>query len=216
LGVLGLRGVDLKSGELKGIRAARPVAALQRHAMMLVLLLSSLAASDRAQAACAPTSPVNNATVTCTGTTSGQNGNTGYGSLTDSGNTINVLSGASVTGIDTGVQLHDGTVNNAGTISVTNFSGVVAVTDLTVNNSGKIFGGTGAFAVAAGGILNLTNSGTLIATTNQPAITAFTANVFNSGTVSGGTRAISANNINLTNSGVMSGSDSVIFGVDVR
>jgi hypothetical protein len=81
------------------------------------LLIAPFVAIDRAAAACDPTSPVNNATVTCTGTTTNQNGNgNGYGAGNDTGNTINVQPGASVTGTTNGLRFSTGTVNNLGTI----------------------------------------------------------------------------------------------------
>src|SRR5438876_5294975 len=43
-------------------------------AVALALLIAPFAAVERAQAACDPKSPVNNATVICTGTTNNQNG----------------------------------------------------------------------------------------------------------------------------------------------
>ena len=57
-----------------------------------------LLAGDAALAVCAPTSPVNNATVTCAGTTIDQNSAAGYGTSTDTGNVITVAAGATVTG----------------------------------------------------------------------------------------------------------------------
>src|SRR4051812_40775015 len=88
----------------------------QRRATLLALLPATLMASDRALAACDPTSPVNNATVTCTGATVNQNGNVGYGSSGDTGNTYNILSGASVTGT-VGLEFESGTVLNSGTLN---------------------------------------------------------------------------------------------------
>ena len=69
-----------------------------RHVTALAPLIALVAPIDRAEAACDPASPVNNGTVTCTGTTIDQNGPDGYGSSTDKGNTYNFLSGASVAG----------------------------------------------------------------------------------------------------------------------
>src|SRR5215467_5643676 len=80
------------------------------------LLIAPFVAIDRAAAACDPPSPVNNATVTCSGITTNQNGNNGYGAGNDTGNTINVQSGASVTGTTNGMRFTTGTVNNLGTI----------------------------------------------------------------------------------------------------
>src|SRR5260221_14581088 len=76
--------------------------------LRLALLIAPLAVVDRANAACAPTSPVNNTTVICSGVTANQNGNAGYGSNADTGNTYNVLSGASVTGTFEGLIFNGG------------------------------------------------------------------------------------------------------------
>ena len=70
--------------------------------LRLTLLIAPIGIVDRANAACAPASPVNNVTVTCTGATANQNGSDGYGTNTDIGNTYNILSGASVTGATPG------------------------------------------------------------------------------------------------------------------
>ena len=69
------------------------------RALMPGLLLASCAALGQAQAACTPDAPVNNGTVTCSGTTSG--GAIGYAG--DAGNTYNIVSGAIVTGTDFGL-----------------------------------------------------------------------------------------------------------------
>jgi len=55
----------------------------RRHAIVLALLVVSLAVSERAKAACDPASPVNNATVTCINATTNANGNNGYGTSAD-------------------------------------------------------------------------------------------------------------------------------------
>src|SRR5262245_51843152 len=87
-----------------------------RHVIALGLAIVSLTASERAAAECTPKSPVNDQTVTCTGTTVNQNTNRtakdGYGSETDTGNTITVQSGASVTGERAGLVFENGKVNN--------------------------------------------------------------------------------------------------------
>src|SRR4029077_17665857 len=54
------------------------------------------AASAFAQ--CSPAAPVNNTTVTCTGTVTNQNYPNGYGTGAENGLTINVQAGATVTG----------------------------------------------------------------------------------------------------------------------
>ena len=78
----------------------------------------TFAAVGRAEAACTPaTSPgavVNGQPVDCTGATSGQNGNNGWGTGAESAVTITVEAGASVTGVVVGLRVKDGTVNNLG------------------------------------------------------------------------------------------------------
>jgi len=85
--------------------------------LLLALLVAPFGIVDGANAACAPASPVNNATITCTGATSDQNNPNGYGINTDIGNPYNVLSGASVTGTSAGLRFDLGTVHNSGTIA---------------------------------------------------------------------------------------------------
>src|SRR3954454_19219376 len=117
------------------------------------LLIAPFVAIDRAAAACNPPSPINNppVTVTCTGTTTNQNGTNGYGTNTDTGNTINVQSGASVTGDTSGLLFNNGTVNNLGTITATgaNGSGIGAAGTADVTNSGKITAGAGGVGIGA-------------------------------------------------------------------
>jgi outer membrane autotransporter protein len=142
-----------------------------RRALMLAAAISTFAAVDRAEAACDPVSPIvgTNVTVTCTGTTDNQNDPVGYGNLTDSGNTINVLSGASVTGTVDGVALHDGTINNDGLIEATGDFGfaIDANATATVNNksSGTIrANGEGSIAIVAFQDATVTSSGRIEAT----------------------------------------------------
>ena len=116
-------------------RISRPRLA-RGQALALALLSASFVAGGRAEAACSPTSPVNNTTVTCTGTTTDQNGTTGYGNSFDTGNTYNILSGASVTGTRDGLSFDSGTVNNSGSITGGGSFGVSGNDDAIVNNSG--------------------------------------------------------------------------------
>ena len=136
-----------------------------RHVIRLAPLIALAAAVDRAEAACDPVSPVSNVTVTCTGTTTNANGTNGYGTDTDSGNTYNVTSGASVSGTGNGLIFRTlGTVNNFGTITGAgaNRSGILGEVDGTINNFGTISatgaGGAGVF-INANGIVN--NSGSI-------------------------------------------------------
>ena len=135
-------------------------AALFAAAMALVWLPGA------AWAACTPTtssgSPASG-TVTCTGTTTNQNSPNGYGTGNETGATVTVEQGASVTGTDRGIYLSDGTVVNSGT--VTGAAGIVAQnndpsTNLTVVNSGTI-AGTGGVGISVDTTGNITNSGTI-------------------------------------------------------
>src|SRR4029079_8103229 len=91
-------GIEMKR-EVSNALAQRPLARrlLRGHLFGLTLTVAPLAMMAHAQAACTPTSPVNNATVDCTGTTTNQNTPAGYGTATDVGNIINVATGATVT-----------------------------------------------------------------------------------------------------------------------
>jgi autotransporter-like protein len=176
-----------------------------RHAVALGLAIASLAASERAAAECAPQSPVNNATVTCTGTTRNQNSPDGYGTTNDTGNTINVQSGASVTGDRSGLIFGAGTVNNSGTISGGGF-GIVSVDSAIVTNSGTISAGANGRGIAVQNSATVTNSGMISVGTNGFGIFTDTATVNNSGTISVGTDGfgILAGTATVTNSGMIS------------
>jgi len=199
------------------MKPANPKLLTGRRALMLAVTISTLAAIDRAEAKCDPVSPVHDKTVTCTGATDGQNGNgtIGYGTKTDSGNTINVLSGASVTGTVEGVLLQNGTINNDGLIQATgdSDSAIGATATVTVNNksSGTIrANGAGRNrAIGADQDADVTNFGRIEATgINGVGIqTSRTAIVNNSGAIQasvgilGGIGGIG--DVNLTNSGTI-------------
>jgi uncharacterized protein with beta-barrel porin domain len=191
----------------------------------VTLLVAHLAAIGQAEAACSPNAPVNNAIVTCTGATSGQNGTAGYGTNADAGNTITVQTGASVTGAAFGVILQTGTVDNFGGILATNPAGNgISGNIITVTNSGIIFGGINGTGIT-GSTVNLSNSGNIRGeTTGINTVTASvsnsgnilgarfgifataTATVANSGTIAAsgaGDAGISANTANVTNSGTI-------------
>ena len=193
-----------------------PIGLARRHAAALVLLIAPFAVAGRADAACDPASPIagSGVTVTCLGTTTNQNGNNGYGSSTDTGNTINVLPGASVTGTVNGLIFNGGTVNNSGTIS-----GRTAIDagngTSTVNNAGIISAtdtglpGRHAIGISGGnGTLTVINSGTILATATDIAVNANsifgrTLTVINSGTI--GASIFANDTANITNSGTISG-----------
>jgi hypothetical protein len=185
-----------------------------------------------AHAACAPPAgvgtPPSGTTVTCSGTTTNQNPpNVGYGDGSQNRLTINVQSGATVTGDGGGIGIGAGlainnnnTVNNSGTISAiassggfTQALGILANgSNLTLNNSGTISaiassgGVTGAVGIFANG--TVTNSGTLSAIASGP-----------------NSRAVgieAANNLTVTNSGALlatssgSGVNSFAVGIEAQ
>ena len=134
--------------------------------LRLTLLIAPIGIVDRANAACAPASPVNNVTVTCTGATANQDGSDGYGTNTDIGNTCNIFSSASVTGANAGLIFNtSGTVNNFGTITgagAGNNGGTLSVSNGTVNNTGVISAtGANSFGVLLFGTGLITNSGSI-------------------------------------------------------
>ncbi len=99
------------------------------------------AASAFAQ--CSPAAPVNNTTVTCTGTVTNQNSPNGYGTGAENNLTINVQTNATVTGTTSpgnGISVANGnTINNLGTITGPQNNGIIAFDNandtLTVNNN---------------------------------------------------------------------------------
>lgn len=203
----------------------------QGRTLALALTIAPLAAVGQAEAACDATSPINNTTITCTGATNNANGNIGFGTVSDTGNTYNILSGASITGTADGLEFDRGTVNNSGTITGGNFFAVVGSHDAVVNNSGTISSnvangrGVGAFGFhvtnsgtisangadghaleGGGGQSEVTNSGTLSATgTNGVGISGGgLVTVNNSGDIlatGAGGTAISSGVVTVTNSG---------------
>ena len=170
----------------------------------LAVPVTTVTLTGHANAACTPAAPVNNTMVTCAGATNNQNDPAGYGTRTENGLTINVDSGASVTGTRFGLFL-DGdtasnTVNNLGTISgadqgilaeratINNFGTITSPTNrgievdsitLTNNASATISGVIGMSVRHA----DITNLGTITGTQNGIETTDGTIN--NLGTISG-------------------------------
>jgi outer membrane autotransporter protein len=146
----------MKSGETKKLK--------HRVAAALSLLVFPSVLMERAQAACSPSSPVNNAIVDCIGTTINSSGNAGYGNSSDTGNTITVESGATVTGDVSGLLFNDGTVFNNGAVAGGDV-GVFGVfgTATVTNNTGATISGPTAGIVGAQGVI-LTNDGTVEST----------------------------------------------------
>ena len=165
--------------------------------------VTTAALTGYANAACTPTAPVDNTTVTCSGATDNQNDPAGYGTGNENGLTINVQSGASVTGTRFGVRVDGRDASNAiinlGTIS--GFDQGVLASVATINNSGTITSsgnrGIEADAVtvtnAASGVISgrigmsirnatVTNLGSI--TGSQNGIESTVGDINNSGTIS--------------------------------
>lgn len=128
-------------------------------------------AASPAQAACAPIAngigvPASGTTVTCSGATVDQNGADGYGDGNQDGLTVNVQSGASVAGTDSGIRLRDNnTIQNSGSISAIQRYGVRADNGsiTVVNNTGATISGD-QVGVYAEGNATVINSGTITGT----------------------------------------------------
>jgi hypothetical protein len=119
---------------------------LSRYVGAAVLLTGGIMLlPGEALAACSPAAG-SNVTVTCSGVTINQGPavGQGYGDGTQNGLTVNVQSGASVTGTTNGLDLgSNNTVNNLGTLTTNgttsgNNAGITTQGPLTVNNSGSI------------------------------------------------------------------------------
>jgi autotransporter-associated beta strand protein len=128
--------------------AARSLAFALALAFAIVLL-----AGDAALAVCTPTSPVDNATVTCTGATIDQNAAAGYGTSTDTGNVITVAAGASVTGTGSrsGLIFNTSTVLNYGTITGGLYGIQTGANLVDITNAGTISGSIAAIQLFGGG-----------------------------------------------------------------
>src|SRR6266704_5997111 len=117
-----LASAGKKTGVRAASRAAGPGLAMRRHAMMLGLLIASVAANQQAQARCDPDAG-SNVTATCTGTTLNQNPPNGYGTGVETNLNTTVVQGATVTGTadantdSVGIFFRTGSVTNFGAIS---------------------------------------------------------------------------------------------------
>ncbi|MBR0686819.1 autotransporter domain-containing protein [Bradyrhizobium manausense] len=177
------------------------------------LLLAPWIMAESAEAACTPPSPVNNAVVTCSGTITNANGTIGYGSATDTGNTINVVAGTFLNGTTSGITLNQGSINNAGAVlggsaASNGATGIAAGGDFELKNTGDRVQalGTNAIAISSPGTVNIENAAGIYAiATGGIAIQANVVNLTtNSGQVDGlrfGILATTAVTVNNTSSG---------------
>ena len=132
---------------------------LARRIAVLALSVASFTAVERSHAqvppanSCSPPAPVNNTNVTCSGTVTNQNAPNGYGTGTETGLTIDVLTGATVSGTQRGIFIDTATVTNNGSISAagnTDARGISASTDVNVTNFGTITVGDSLTTAVAG------------------------------------------------------------------
>jgi len=183
----------------------------------------SVLGATQAEAACAPASGVNTPPPGTTVTCSGSNAAT-YGDATQSGLTINVLSGASViSATGDGFKLNaNNTVANNGTVQSTSGVAINSLDALSVTNSGTI-SGVAAGIAADTGFLSVVNTATGTITAGAGfGVTAILGggdvSIANSGTISagaGGHAIIASANLNLTNTGSLS-SSGASFVIDVQ
>lgn len=176
-----------------------------RIVCVLAFLVAALAAINQAEAACLPNAPVNNASITCSGFTNGQNGIAGYGTNADTGNTITVQPSAAVTGTSFGVILQSGAVNNFGGVfgGTSNPTGIgIQANSIMLTNSGTVSGGVSGTGIIASNV-NVSNSGNIQGGTTG--INAVSANINNSGVITGRTTGIRAVGADVTNSGNING-----------
>ena len=186
-----------------------------RHAIGLAALIALAAPMDRAEAACDPVSPVDNVTVTCTGTTTNQNGVNGYGSggdatPSDNGNTYNIVSGASLTGTRSGLLVGRALIiNNFGTITGGSVDGVRG-TQGVVNNFGAISGEISGVDIFGTGIVN--NFGSITGVNTGVAVQNGEVVNMSTGTITGGQSGVVLRDVTkLSNAGAISGERGIVI-----
>lgn len=180
------------------------------YSTMLSAAMVSLSFSS-AYAACTPTSgSASGATVNCTGATVDQDAPNGYGGSGIVGATINVASGASVTGTDRGiVGLDSNILNNEGTITGTNLFGVIFHFDSTIHNSGTISSNDVGISANNGSTVINTNTGTITGGGTAGINLANNGTVNNAGTITGNQWGIgSVDGGTIINSGTITGTNS--------
>ena len=103
----------------------KPNIATSRIAAALLLSVALFVCAERAKADCSPSTsvatPANNTSVTCSTGTITANGANGYGTGTETGDTITVVNAnngpninTTVTGTAAGIAIHDGTIEITG------------------------------------------------------------------------------------------------------
>jgi uncharacterized protein with beta-barrel porin domain len=178
---------------------------LLRHcripALAACALVAVLPMTSTAMAACAPpavnaASPAPGTTVTCRGATTDQNGTDGYGTGNQTGITINVNTGATVTGSGAnGIFVGDATVNNLGSISASGDAITTLIGSITVTNSGSIQA-TGHDGILAQGGATVINNATGIITGGTAAVAGRTSvNVTNFGNIAGDNTGVATQGI---------------------
>jgi uncharacterized protein with beta-barrel porin domain len=142
------------------------------------------------------------------------NGTIGTGSFAGifnvlgAGNTV--VNAGTIVGANTGIALNFGVVNNTGRITIIGLGNGIFVNNSPVTNSGIIEVSGGSHGAVVGNNFDLTNSGTIVATsTNTRAVEigGFGGALFNSGTIiAAGTGAIAVmGDVAVTNSGLIRG-----------
>ena len=138
-------------------------------------------------------------TVVCSGTVSNQDAPNGYGTSAETGLTINVLSGATVTGTNDGISVNtNNVINNSGTITGGD-NGVNIGSGTVVNNVSGTISGTGPLSVGVS-----IGDGTVI----------------NFGAISGAIRGINALTGTITNYGTVTSTGTALpvqdLGIDLN
>jgi uncharacterized protein with beta-barrel porin domain len=156
-------------------------------------MVAVLAMTTAANAACAPpavnaTNPAPGTTVTCSGATADQNVIAGYGTGDQTGITINVAPGATVTGtVNYGIFVQDAAINNSGGVTGTN-QGIYSQMLANVNNSVGASVAGGVNGVNAGDTASVTNFGTISGTSDAGIYSSLNISATNNAgaTISGG------------------------------
>jgi autotransporter-associated beta strand protein len=156
------------------------------------VVLAVVATASVARADCTPAA-ANGVTATCSGTTTNQGGgvpgtsagNDGYGTGNETGVTVNINAGSTVTGANSGINLNGATVTNNVGASITGaLLGIRSYTgSANVTNFGSIAGGNG--GVYAGNVTLINNAGASITGNSGVWGDIGFANVTNSGSITG-------------------------------